>query len=72
MAISFHLWRGMVLAVQVADNSIGNPVNANNGSLVSCGHRTWYCEPDVAFERCKCGTGKGTFSLPPGLEYYKQ
>ena len=46
---------------------LDDPVNANDGTVISCGNQNWCCQPNAAAETCDCGTGDGTFSLQAGI-----
>ena len=44
-----------------------DPVNDNDGSVISCGNQNWCCQPGAAAGTCNCASGDGTFSLQDGL-----
>ncbi|KAL2052395.1 hypothetical protein ABVK25_007267 [Lepraria finkii] len=46
---------------------LNDPVNANDGTVISCGNQNWCCQPNAAAGTCDCGTGDGTFSLQAGI-----
>ena len=46
---------------------LDDPVNANDGTVISCGNQNWCCQPNAAAGTCDCGTGDGTFSLQAGI-----
>ena len=46
-----------------------DPVNNNDGTVLSCGNHKWCCQPSAAAKTCDCGTGDGTFSIQAGVAH---
>lgn len=50
----------------LAEGILDDPVNDNDGSVISCGNQNWCCQPGAAAGACNCASGDGTFSLQDG------
>ena len=50
----------------LAEGILDDPVNDNDGSVISCGSQHWCCQPGAAAGTCNCASGDGTFSLQEG------